>query len=396
MQSSYQPETHGAARIERSRAEIKDEAKAFLRLYYAENALPGLYPERWPEIEAEIDQAGHYTQTFDELEYGSKLAWRNSTRCGGRLHWQNLVVNDCRELKSADEIFAALVDHLRGSAGNGKIAPMITIFSPEQTGQRPVRIWNRQLIDYAGYRQSDGSIIGDPLNVRFTQHVQKLGWNPQTQGRFDVLPVLIEAYTGLRWFDWPDGLIPEVQLRHPQYGWFEDLQLKWYTLPAVSRMRLEIGGINYPAAPFSGWYVGSEVGARDLADVDRYNLLPIIAKRLGLDTRTDRSLWKDRALVELNIAVLHSFAQAEVTMIDHHTASRQFLLHEERELKAGRATYADWSWIVPPLSGSTTPTFHRTFENKILSPNFYCQPQLFDDGTTAGCPWHGGRMTDKE
>jgi nitric-oxide synthase len=77
-------------------------------------------------------------------------------------------------------------------------------------------------------------------------------------------------------------------------------------------------------------------------------------------------------------------------MIDHHTASRQFLLHEERELKAGRATCADWSWIVPPLSDSTTPTFHRTFENKILGPNFYYQPQLFDDGTTAGCPWHGG------
>ena len=43
-------------------------------------------------------------------------------------------------------------------------------------------------------------------------------------------------------------------------------------------------------------------------------------------------------------------------MVDHHTVARQFMLHEEREMKAGRTTHADWSWIVPPLSGSTTPS----------------------------------------
>jgi nitric oxide synthase oxygenase domain/subunit len=52
-------------------------------------------------------------------------------------------------------------------------------------------------------------------------------------------------------------------------------------------MRLEIGGVSFPAAPFSGWYVGSEIGARDLADADRYNALPEIAKRLGLDIHSD-------------------------------------------------------------------------------------------------------------
>src|ERR1700680_2709349 len=77
---------------------------------------------------------------------------------------------------------------------------------------------------------------------------------------------------------------------------------------------------------------------------------------MTLDTRSDRSLWKDRALVELNAAVLHSFAQAGVAMVDHHTVARQFMLHQEREMKAGRTTNADWSWIVPPLSGSTTPS----------------------------------------
>src|SRR5688500_10344596 len=54
---------------------------------------------------------------------------------------------------------------------------------------------------------------------------------------------------------------------------------------------------------------GTEIGARNLADPDRYDMLPTIARRLGLDTSSNRSLWKDRALVELNLAVLWSFDQ---------------------------------------------------------------------------------------
>jgi nitric-oxide synthase len=102
-------------------------------------------------------------------------------------------------------------------------------------------------------------------------------------------------------------------------------------------------------------------------------MLPLIADKLGLDSRQDRALWKDRALVELNVAVLSSFAQAGVTIVDHHTVARQLLVHEEKEKQAGRCMYADWGWVVPPLSGSTTPVFHREYENKELSPNFYVQ-----------------------
>ena len=32
-----------------------------------------------------------------------------------------------------------------------------------------------------------------------------------------------------------------------------------------------------------------------------------MAIKMGLDTRKISSLWKDRALVEVNVAVLHSF-----------------------------------------------------------------------------------------
>jgi len=105
---------------------------------------------------------------------------------------------------------------------------------------------------------------------------------------------------------------------------------------------------------------------------------------------------EDRALVELNAAVLHSFAQAGVAMVDHHTVARQFMLHEEREMKAGRTTHADWSWIVPPLSGSTTPVFHKAFENKVLSPNFYHQPAPWESEgpRQVGCPFGFGAASE--
>ena len=75
---------------------------------------------------------------------------------------------------------------------------------------------------------------------------------------------------------------------------------------------------------------------------------------MGLRTDNDRSLWKDRALTELNLAVLHSFSSAGVTITDHHTESVRFLKHLELEERQGRACPADWTWIVPPAASSAT------------------------------------------
>jgi nitric-oxide synthase len=142
-------------------------------------------------------------------------------------------------------------------------------------------------------------------------------------------------------------------------------------VPAISNMRLSIGGINYPLAPFNGWYLGTEIGARNLADSDRYNLVPLVARAMGLDTSSERSLWRDRALVELNRAVLWSFDRAGARISDHHTESRHFLNHVAREERAGRPVPADWSWIVPPISGGATAVFHRYYAELDLHPNFY-------------------------
>jgi nitric-oxide synthase len=224
--------------------------------------------------------------------------------------------------------------------------------------------------------------VGDPQSVGLTSALLEWGWHrkgDEGPGRFDLLPLVVqEAGRESRWFELPTDAVSEVELTHPEYPWFAELGLRWHALPAISNMSLEIGGVRYQAAPFNGWYMGTEIGARDLADTDRYDALPEIARRLGLDTSSDRSLWKDRALVELNVAVLHSFDQAGVTITDHHLESRRFVAHIEKEARAGRVTPADWSWIVPPMSGATTPVFHRVYDDTELRPAYTYQADALD------------------
>lgn len=41
---------------------------------------------------------------------------------------------------------------------------------PQRTdGKHDFRVWNAQLIRYAGYQMPDGTILGDPASVEFTQ-----------------------------------------------------------------------------------------------------------------------------------------------------------------------------------------------------------------------------------
>lgn len=354
--------------------EVLKEAGTYLRLFQQETAGASYSHQRLHQIQAELRATGLYRQTTEELAYGAKVAWRNNTRCIGRLHWSSLIVRDMRHLKTADEIFAALVEHICLATHGGKIRSLITIFAPQSPGQMGIRIWNPQLIRYAGYVQSNGSIVGDPAQAELTEVLLELGWQGKRGTPFDVLPLVIQLPDQPpRLFELPPECILEVPISHPRYEWFADLGLKWHALPVISNMRLEIGGISYTAAPFNGWYMGTEVGARNLADKDRYNMLPQIAKKMKLNTRSERTLWRDQALVELNIAVMHSFACQNVSIVDHHTASRQFMQHEKRERHSGRMLAADWGWIVPPLSAAQTPMFHKAYENIIQTPNFFLQ-----------------------
>ncbi|QAS52496.1 nitric oxide synthase oxygenase [Halobacillus litoralis] len=360
--------------------ELYRNAEAFIRQYYRESDLLKV-EQRLKTIEREIQDTGTYEHTFDELEYGAKAAWRNSNRCIGRLFWNSLKVFDARHLKTEEEICEALYDHLDYATNNGRVRSTITIFR-QSTKANEIRLWNHQLVRYAGYEVND-TIIGDPDSIAFTKKCQQLGWKGKG-GAFDVLPLVIQVDDRPpNWFDIPSDKVKEVPLRHPEYKWFEVLGIKWYAVPIISDMRLEIGGIDYTAAPFNGWYMETEIGARNLADEFRYNLLPVVAEGMGLDTKRNTTLWKDRALLELNQAVLHSYKMDKVSMVDHHTAAQQFQLFEKKEHACGRQATGDWTWLIPPISPASTPIFHSSYEDRMDTPNYFYQDAAYKENLQA-------------
>ena len=339
----------------------------FLQQYAQETAKT---PQWLQQRLLEIDETS-FIPTTDELIFGAKVAWRNSNKCIGRLFWQSLHVVDARHCVEEQHIFEQLLAHIAFATNDGKVRPTVTIFDDVR-----VRIWNHQLIRYAGYEQ-DGSIIGDASSVAFTKQCIALGWEPK-YGMFDVLPLVIQVDDRIpQLFTIPSSYILEVPITHPTYA-FEALQLKWYAVPMIVDMALQIGEHRFQAAPFNGWYMGTEIGARNFADEHRYNVLPAVAKLLQLDTSTQATLWKDRALVELNIAVLHSFKQHGVSIVDHHTAAAQFQLFEQQEQRAGRDVTGNWTWLIPPLSPATTHIFHRPYSNDVKTPNYFYTNDVLD------------------
>lgn len=339
-------------------------AREFLTQFHRETSPAKALSRRLRQVRRQIDTTGSYTHTTDELAFGARVAWRNAARCIGRLYWNSLRIRDRREVHAPADVAEECVGHLREATRGGRIRSTITIFAPDLPDRAGPRIHNEQLVRYAAHRTADGGVRGDGRNTAITDRARALGWSrPEPPGRFDVLPLLIsQGDAEPELFEVPPDAVLEVSLTHPDHAWFADLRLRWHAVPAITDMPLTIGGVTYPTAPFNGWYLGTEVGARNLVDADRYDLLPVIADLLQLDTSSPRTLWRDRALVEMVRAVQHSFDEAGVTMADHHSESERFLTHVERERTAGRRCPADWSWIVPPVSGGLTPVYHRYYD----------------------------------
>ena len=134
------------------------------------------------------------------------------------------------------------------------------------------------------------------------------------------------------------------------------------------------------------------------------------------------TLWKDKALFEMTMAVIHSYQVAPcllwlwqfqtwkrfintvidlnglnpealvevitdmkmfvywyimqksgVTLTDHHSASESFMTHMANEQKIRGGCPADWVWIVPPMSASVTQVFHQEMINYKLRPSYEYQ-----------------------
>lgn len=376
-----------------AREALISQAEAFIRLCYTElEKSEAQIEERIIVVRQEIDKSGTYSHTSEELTHGARMAWRNNSRCIGRLFWHTLEAIDARHIEGEEQVAEALFQHVERATNGGRIRPVMTIFRSAEGEAHRVRIWNHQLIRYAGYPASDGKERrGDPASDQFTRVCQELGWQG-TGGDYDVLPLVISiGAQSPRLFPIPAHLVQEVPLVHPNIERFSVLGLRWYAVPIISDMALEIGGITYTAAPFNGWYMGTEIGSRNLADTERYNCLPAVAELLGLDRSTNTSLWKDEALLELNRAVLHSYKQAGVSIVDHHTASDQFMRFKQQEEEQERVVSSRWSWLIPPMSPAATPIWHDTsLKEHDLSPRFlyqqpaYAFPDKFRDKAASG------------
>uniref|UniRef100_A0A8B9SWB9 Nitric oxide synthase n=1 Tax=Anas platyrhynchos TaxID=8839 RepID=A0A8B9SWB9_ANAPL len=350
----------------RTKEEVLLLAKDFIDQYYSSIKRSGskAHMERLEEVTKEIEATDTYQLRDTELIYGAKHAWRNAARCVGRIQWSKLQVFDARDCTTAHGMFNYICNHIKYATNKGNLRSAITIFPQRTDSKHDFRIWNAQLIRYAGYKQPDGSILGDPANVELT------GGTSRGAGLSRDAPTATTPSSSKS----PLSFVLEVPIRHPKFEWFKELGLKWYGLPAVSNMLLEIGGLEFSACPFSGWYMGTEIGVRDYCDNSRYNILEQVAKKMNLDMRKTSSLWKDQALVEINIAVLYSFQSDKVTIVDHHSATESFIKHMENEYRCRGGCPADWVWIVPPMSGSITPVFHQEMLNYRLTPSFEYQP----------------------
>lgn len=332
---------------------------AFLRRYYAEE-LPMVDPApRVREALIEVAETGTYWHARAELTWAARAAWRNAERCIGRAGWASLTVRDRRAVRSAAGIAAETFKHVRWSTNDGRIRPTLTVFAPARPGTPGPRIVNEQVFRYAH----------DPANAELRATAQRAGWVPSGR-RWDLLPLLVDAGDGAgsAAFSVPPGAALEVAIEHPEHPWLASLGLRWYALPMITSMRMEVGGLWYSAAPFGGWYMETEIAVRNLADPDRLNMLPTIAARMGLDPLSKWVDWRDRAAMMLNEAVLWSFRARGVKVSGHRTESERFLAFIDRE-RAERAHLesADWSWVVPP-SACPTPAYHRYYQGRPLEP----------------------------
>ncbi|KAK8058301.1 nitric oxide synthase [Apiospora phragmitis] len=304
-----------------------------------------------------------------------------------RSEYKDLRLCDLRHVKTSSGMALELVEALKSAFNNGEIRPtgkLTNRYSCSRLAvpnERGPMIWNGNLLSFAGYDEGDGRILGDPQNVSLTNAIIDLGWQPPPiRTQWDLLPIVTMAQgdepviTELSEADFPI-----VRIRHPNHQLaFDKLGLRWTAAPALSRLGFTIGGVQYTATPFIGWFMDAEIGVRNLADSFRYNVLPDIVRSMGLaqgdlDALPDfeRLALLSRAQLELNYAVTWSYAKAKVRIIDSLAASELFTSFDDEHLaEHGYRLPADPYWLAPP-QGSIIPIWHRG-----ASPNYQPKPMI--------------------
>ena len=377
----------------RSLEDVLMEAEDFLRILFEEDFFPDVaaFEARLQAVRKELNDSaksglvrgtrilkplgGSWKQSYEELEFGVRKSWLNSRKCIARNHYQELKLCDLRSVTTSVGMAQELVQNATRAFQEGRIEPTVFVFPPRRVDERGPMIWNNQLLGFAGYKMDDGSVLGDPGNIELTTAIIELGWRPpQTRGRWDLLPLVVMAESDKPvMVEIPSPLSRLVHISHPQYPSIAELDLRWVAAPALTRLGFDIGGVQYTAAPFMGWFMDAEIGVRNLADSFRYNVLPSVVKAMGMTEGRFQNGLEDfedlpeyeqlkmlcGAQSELTFAVKWSFNQAGVTMSDSLTASKRWCQFDDKfKEKLGYRLPADPYWIAPP-QGSIIPIWHR-------------------------------------
>ncbi|KAK2594413.1 hypothetical protein QQS21_007867 [Conoideocrella luteorostrata] len=341
---------------------------------------------------------GNWTQTTEELEHGIRLSWKHARKCIMRSEYSSLRLYDLRHVTTSKEMGHVLIDKMTEAYNGGDIHPSAFVFPAKEPTKPGPMVWNTQLLAFAGYTQPDKSVLGDPGNVSITESILSLGWQPPAiRTRWDLLPLVTVADGDEPYITpIPPNSFPPVSIRHPNPDYslgFDKLGLRWVPAPALSRLGFDIGGVQYTAVPFLGWFMDAEIGVRDLADSFRYNSLPAVSSALRLLKsgqsiddlpQAERLLHLSRSQAELNYAVHWSFQQAGVRMSDTLSASSMYLNFDDNHL----ATYgfrlpADPYWLSPP-QGSIVPAWHRGG-----APNYQPKPMICRLKANPAAIWRG-------
>ncbi|GHP15262.1 nitric oxide synthase-like protein [Collybia sordida] len=372
---------------------VQQEAEDFLRELHQDNFFADEieFRERLQHVRTEIQNGsiegviwatqefgtvgGTWTQTVQELEFGIQRAWRNAEKCIMRSHCENISLCDLRSVKYSNEMALELVKGLNDAYNDGNIIPTVFVFPPRTPNKSGPLIWNEQILSFAAYETENGSFMGDPRNAQLTKDIIELGWvPPQPRSPWDILPVVVMAEDDEPVLvELPMNLRKLVEIRHPKYDdAFWRLDLKWVAFPAPSKFGFDIGGIQYTATPFMGWFLDTEIGIHSLANPYRYHVLPEIVNVLYLDNpssepandfkalpKHEQLAMLSRAQTELNYAIYHSFFQDGITISDTLSSSKKWASYnDDFEKKNGYRLSSDTYWLTPS-EGPMIPVWQR-------------------------------------
>ena len=69
--------------------------------------------QRRSEVEISINKFEYFELTLQELKHAVQYAWRNATKCVGKIWWETLTLRDCRYIQSVEEMFDTICEHFK-------------------------------------------------------------------------------------------------------------------------------------------------------------------------------------------------------------------------------------------------------------------------------------------